>query len=529
MPARARNPFTGVQLAKRGYSALLPRHERRELLVLIHQELEMESEEYLKSHLVASLLNLARLQKTRNPQLSARYSSDSLFVSANFKGSNSEGPEDDLPGKKPKKPRAPTAPRAKKPPRVKAVPYNDDSDDNDPWSQPGRQQRSKYGLEELNRARKKLREEKEREEKYPDEDEKMDYRYSDDDDDSDDESGDVHFENARISGGKRRRDDEDDEKAPKKSKKTPSRKRKNNEAGLHGESKRARKTASRKRKVRRDGLGDDDPASNKRPRTEAKSRKRKNDTPGEILQAEEENPGISLLHPQRHDQYLEEEKEYANNVGSIAAGRDRRTRPRIDYAAMHSGNLDGGTIYFAGLQKKHVQAWAKDKGVRFDGGSLSLVPTVKHTHGLIVPEAVFKKAQWAMKDPKKRNINVKMTPHHFLHNALMEGGGFGDFIDGVINVGKKVLDVASTYILPIASQILEALPISDPRFQFIKGLVATASKVAKGLNEIVNKKEEQKAVVDEKTADLYEGASRSQTTRTVRRTEGTAPEEGIRG
>ena len=490
MPARAKNPFTGVQLAKRGYSALLPRHERRELLVLIHQELEMESEEYLKSHLVASLLNLARLQKTRNPQLSARYSSDSLFVSANFKGSNSEGPEDDLPGKKPKKPRAPRAPRAKKPPRAKLVQYNDEDGDNDPWKK-----------------------KRPREEKYPDddgsEDEKMDYRYSDDDDDSDDGSdGDVHFSNAPISGGKRRRDDDDgDEKEPKKSKSGKNnRKRKNNESSVHGESKRARKTASRKRKVRRDGLGDDDPASNKRPRTEPKRmRKRKNETPGEILQAEEENPGISLLHPDRHDQYLREEKEYQNNVGSVANDRERRVRPRIDYAAMHNEQrIDGeglAVVHITGLKKSHVTKWKNGKAVRLDGGSISLHP-VAGSHPVYLEMDQHKKA---VKAKKGQKINLKVSRRAGMFTRQEVGGGlfdsFGDFVsgvwDGVKTVGKFIWENGPA----ILETISELLPPNSPQLIAAKAALKAASqgiKVVDGIRSSYEKASDAKKAAQDK-------------------------------
>lgn len=446
-----KKPTTALLLKSRGYTVLDDRSDRRAVLDLIHQELVTNAEQHATEHLSKSLHSLARLNRRRNPQHAERYEGDAQYVAQGLVAHPSERPgginfhEQSLPVR-PKRARVPRR-------RVAAarVSYVDDDNDNSPWDRaPGHHPVGSASVDDLNASRRRLA--------AADLDHKYDSEDMDDAND-DGEAGfsepDVHFRPAGPS--KRRRDDDDD---------VPT-------------------------------------MSNKRPRTINRKRK----TPDGMLDEEEKQPGLVLMN--RPDQYLDEERQYANRVGSVANGRARR-RQRVEgeYADAHNGQrIDGGTLYIADLRKRHVNAWHQGRAVRFDGGDLSMVPTTSHKNAIVFPEEEFKRGLWASKSAGRR-VQLKMTKRHFHHNALI-GGGFGDFVDWLGDTAKKALDIGVKYIGPIVGQVLDALPITDPRFLFIKGLLKTVQTLGEQVNGIVNKRAEQAADVDDKAADLYDAQAAS--------------------
>ena len=97
-----------------------------------------------------------------------------------------------------------------------------------------------------------------------------------------------------------------------------------------------------------------------------------------------------------------------------------------------------------------------------------------------------------------------------LHNAV-HGGGWGDFtdflgraVDVVADVGKKALDITSTYILPIVSAALEVLPSSDPRILALKSALKVVGNLATTLNQAVNKKQQAEERVEQASAQVAE-------------------------
>ena len=120
-----------VKLSSHGYSVLWPKSERWDLLRALHTDLtQREKDEIIQDAVEGSLLNLARLNRSKNPVHAERYRVDAAFVADGYRGQVLDGDDDDddlHPRPKPRAPKAAKNPKAKK---AKLVQIEDD-DDND--------------------------------------------------------------------------------------------------------------------------------------------------------------------------------------------------------------------------------------------------------------------------------------------------------------------------------------------------------------------------------------------------------------
>jgi hypothetical protein len=101
-----------------------------------------------------------------------------------------------------------------------------------------------------------------------------------------------------------------------------------------------------------------------------------------------------------------------------------------------------------------------------------------------LPEHLAEKVKHSMK--KQKSTRLKLEPHEIQHNAMYGSGWW----DEVVDFGKKTINVVANNILPVISQIADALPISHPYFIAFKAGLKIVENLTKKLDSVVNKKEQ---------------------------------------
>jgi hypothetical protein len=86
-------------------------------------------------------------------------------------------------------------------------------------------------------------------------------------------------------------------------------------------------------------------------------------------------------------------------------------------------------------------------------------------------------------------------------NSEQTGGGWSDFTDWLKDTGRKVVSIASKYVLPILGAALEVLPSTHPYVIALKGVVKATTVAANALDRAINEKDYREAVSEEASLD----------------------------
>ena len=225
------------------------------------------------------------------------------------------------------------------------------------------------------------------------------------------------------------------------------------------------------------------------------ARKSKYETPRDVVQMEDEFPGLLGLNPDRLDQHEREMSDYNDNVGSVAASRGRRNRQRVDYAQLANGQrIDGAglaVVHVHDLKRKHVVSWKKGSGVRFHGGSITLHP-VPGSHPVYLEVDQHKKALKAIQKAQHVVLRVSHRAGHF--TAQQVGGGFfSDVWSGL----KKGVDFVANKVRPvvgsIATVVLDALPHNQYTLA-TRAALKVVTGLAEGLDKLINNVRKQRSL-----------------------------------
>ena len=112
-----------------------------------------------------------------------------------------------------------------------------------------------------------------------------------------------------------------------------------------------------------------------------------------------------------------------------------------------------------------------------------------------------------------RHWHLRMRPEEIaasVAGAAEHGGGWSDFWDSAVDIGKKIIGGVAKYVAPIASIIADFLPPTHPALVALKAALKIGSQLAVSLDKQVNKADEAEERAAEASLELAEASEASE-------------------